>query len=277
MLVSVLLCAYNAEKHIREAIESVLHQTFSDFELIIVDDGSTDNTFEIVQSFKNPRIRLTRNEHSYIDSLNAAIELANGELLFHMDADDIMHPERIRIQTNVMRNLPNVDVCGSWMISFTQKPSSENLVRSLYGYIERPELHFILNNFIFHPTVCMRKSSLENTALRYKKYNCAEDYKLWVDLALKGKIFYIIDYPLMYYRIHELQVSRKKEEMQHSSEMIQEELITSLLLKYAHAELHNFHEVSLNMLRKNLIGRDLYLRIMAEMLGNTFRSRLIDG
>ena len=112
--VSVTVVTYNAEKYVNYAIQSVLEQTFDDFELIIVDDGSTDRTWDILQSFKDPRILLLQKEHNYITSLNCAQQLARGEYIARMDADDIMHPQRLSIQITAMERKKEIDICATW-------------------------------------------------------------------------------------------------------------------------------------------------------------------
>lgn len=96
--VSVCMSMYNASKYLRECIDSVLAQTFTDFEFLIVDDGSTDDSVEIVQSYHDSRIRLIENKHDYIGSLNILLDEARGKYIARMDADDVMMPERLKIQ-----------------------------------------------------------------------------------------------------------------------------------------------------------------------------------
>ncbi len=96
--VSVCMLMYNASKYLRECIDSVLAQTFQDFEFLIVDDGSTDDSVEIVQSYHDSRIRLIKNKHDYIGSLNILLDEARGKYIARMDADDVMMPMRLKIQ-----------------------------------------------------------------------------------------------------------------------------------------------------------------------------------
>jgi glycosyltransferase involved in cell wall biosynthesis len=104
---------YNASRYLRECIDSVLGQTFHDFEFLIVDDGSTDDSVEIVESYADPRIRLIRREHDYIASLNCLIDEARGEYIARMDADDVMLPHRLQQQFDYMESHPDIDVLGA--------------------------------------------------------------------------------------------------------------------------------------------------------------------
>ena len=116
--ISVVMPTYNASKYVSEAIESTLKQSFFDFEFIIVDDGSTDNTREIIRSYDDNRIKLVENEHNFIGSLNKGLELAGGKYIARMDADDIMHIDRLKIQYSIMEAKPEIDICSAWMAPF---------------------------------------------------------------------------------------------------------------------------------------------------------------
>ena len=113
--ISVIMPAYNAEQYISEAIESILGQTFADFEFIIIDDGSSDSTSGIIASYKDSRIRYFRNEKNLgiVGALNRGLALAAGEYIARMDADDISLPERFQTQCAYMEKHPDVGVCGT--------------------------------------------------------------------------------------------------------------------------------------------------------------------
>ena len=112
--VSVVMSVYNGERYLRAAIDSILNQTFSDFEFIIVDDGSVDLSADVVRSYKDSRIRFFKQENSGLAAaLNRSIELAKGEYIARMDADDISHPSRLQVQYDYMRAHPDVDILGA--------------------------------------------------------------------------------------------------------------------------------------------------------------------
>lgn len=114
--ISVCVPMYNAARYVRECIESILNQTFADFELLVVDDGSTDGSVEVVRSYDDPRIRLLENEHDYIGSLNLLLEEAKGKYMVRMDADDVMVPDRLQVQFDYMEEHGEIDVLSGGML-----------------------------------------------------------------------------------------------------------------------------------------------------------------
>ncbi len=221
---------YNAEMFIKEAIESVLKQSFSDFEFIIVDDGSTDKTLSIIRAFDDKRIKLIKNKHDFIGSLNLGMDNASGKYIARMDADDVMHVDRLKIQYAIMEEEKSVTVCGTWMIRFEIDISSDNIVKTFSGLIETPLLKFLRGCCLFHPTVMMRTEFLRKHRLKYENYIYAEDFKFWTEIAKLGGLFYIDNQPLLYYRISDYQVSKQKyREQRETTELIINEVIEYLI------------------------------------------------
>ena len=147
-LVTVLMPVYNGEKYLKEAIESILNQTFKDFEFLIINDGSTDNSVKIIQSFNDLRIRLIHNESNIglIKTLNKGLKLSNGKYIARMDCDDVSLPKRLSVQINFMEKHPEIGVCGSWVkiIGLEQKfinkyPQKHEEARHIF-YLTRPLL-----------------------------------------------------------------------------------------------------------------------------------------
>lgn len=230
--ISVIMPTYNAEKYVGEAIESVLKQSFDDFEFIIVDDSSTDSTLKIINSYDDKRIKLIQNEHNFIGSLNIGLDASNSKYVARMDADDIMHVDRLKVQYAIMEEEPNITVCSSWMTSFGQKSDNEPLLQMQFGLLELPLLSLLKGNIIFHPTVMMRTAFLRNHNLKYENYEWAEDYKLWTEIAKKNGIFYIDSQPLLNYRVSEEQISvRKKKIKKETSMKIKFEIVNYLIAK----------------------------------------------
>ncbi len=118
--ISVVLPVYNSEKYIAEAVQSILDQTFTDFELLIINDASTDGTLQILESFKDDRLKIINNPTNLkvVKSLNKGLELAQGEFIARMDADDIAYPQRFEKQIAYFKKYPQVDVCGTWVQAF---------------------------------------------------------------------------------------------------------------------------------------------------------------
>jgi glycosyltransferase involved in cell wall biosynthesis len=215
--ISIVMPAYNAEKHIKESIESVLNQTFGRFELIIVDDGSTDDTLSIIKSYTDSRIAVVENKHDFTGSLNLGIKRTTGSYIARMDADDVMRPNRLQVQYEFMERHPEVDVCGSWIELFETKSGTiqthtnhKDIVAAMLSY-----------NPMAHPSVMMRKNVFEKQgrALYKKEYPYAEDYKLWTDLAAQGFHFANVPEVLLQYRCSENQVTNSKWEKMHDSSL----------------------------------------------------------
>lgn len=150
-IISVCMPMYNASQYLRECIDSILLQTFTDFELLIVDDGSTDDSCDIVRSYNDSRIRLIENKHDYIASLNMLLDEAKGKYIARMDADDVMMPYRLEKQYNYMEQNIEVDVLGGGMSLF-------GISNSTFIPLEELTIYDMLQGCcISHPTVMIRK------------------------------------------------------------------------------------------------------------------------
>ena len=195
---------YNCEEFIEGALKSILDQSFTDFEIIIIDDCSTDATCDIIDTYKEPSIRLIKKpEHKgLIHSLNIGIKLSNGKYIARMDGDDISHPDRFEKQVNFLNINKEVVLCGTWY----QLLSTKQIIRN-------PETHedikiALLDYCAFgHPTVMFRKQFILDNNLKYDTdFRAAEDYNLWTQIILLGKVSNIPE-TLLYYRSHINQIS----------------------------------------------------------------------
>jgi len=214
-LISVLMPVYNGEKYIEEAIKSVLNQTFTDFELLIINDGSTDKTEEIIFSFEDKRIRYIKNETNLklIATLNKGISICSGKFIIRMDADDICEPQRFEKQIRFMEKHPDTGVCGTW----AKVIDSQN---NISGKIINPTTpEFISISLLFtiplvHPSVCFRASVLKQNL--YDNVPHAEDYELWRRLNDQTKMANLPEY-LLQYRWHNSNISKEKQTIQEDS------------------------------------------------------------
>ncbi len=183
-LVSIALPVYNGAEFLKEAIESILAQTFTDFELIIVDDCSIDKSRDIVRSFTDPRIIFLQNDINRRTSycLNRSLDIARGKYWARMDQDDISLPDRIEAQVAFMDAHPDVGICGTQFRSFGKNViSAESDYPQQYHQIQLMQLYVAP---FAHPTVIIRKEVLEKNNLRYAENIIAEDYNLWAKLLL---------------------------------------------------------------------------------------------
>ncbi|NLM17501.1 MAG: glycosyltransferase [Candidatus Riflebacteria bacterium] len=201
--ISVIMGVYNNQNTVKAAIESIRSQTFTNWEFVICDDGSTDKTWEILQEYAtaDKRIKLIQNKvnRRLSVALNRCLKTTKGEYIARMDADDIALPERFAKQLDFLENNPEFHACGSAVIIFDKKGKER-----LSKWKEFPSEDYLLKNvFSPHPTVLMRKSTydaLNGYANDYwvAKGRC-EDLDLWQRFAEKGFKIYNIQEPLLKY------------------------------------------------------------------------------
>lgn len=202
--VTVMMTVYNGERYIATTIESILNQTYSDFEYLIVNNGSTDKTVDIIGSYNDSRIKLLHNETmlNLAESRNICFQEARGEYLAWIDADDISLPERLEKQVEVMEKYPEVGLCSTDLKCIDE----EGAVLGDKGWYQKSpiplEWKLIWENQIAQPTVMLRKSVVEKHNFRYRQdFPPSEDYDLWCRMALVTHIYRIYDV-LLLYRIH---------------------------------------------------------------------------
>lgn len=249
--ITILMPVRNGEKYIKESIDSILKQTFTDFELLIMDDGSTDRTVERIERYTDERIRLIRRKHNFIRNLNEGLELALGAYIARMDADDIMYTERLRIQLKRMKKNPNITVCGTWAKIFSDKGNERNVFHFGHEIICEPVLELLKYNMLLHPSVMVKKEFLFNHHIKYQNYPYVEDYKLWFDIAKAGGILFVEPQELMMLRRSDTQVTvTKKEEMFLGSIRLRKEILLYLLSIYDNKALNSLLS-DLEYLEKN--------------------------
>ena len=249
--ITILMPVRNGEKYIKESIDSILKQTFTDFELLIMDDGSTDRTVERIERYTDERIRLIRRKHNFIRNLNEGLELALGAYIARMDADDIMHTERLRIQLKRMKKNPNITVCGTWAKIFSDKGNERNVFHFGHEIICEPVLELLKYNMLLHPSVMVKKEFLFNHHIKYQNYPYVEDYKLWFDIAKAGGILFVEPQELMMLMRSDTQVTvTKKEEMFLGSIRLRKEILLYLLSIYDNKALNSLLS-DLEYLEKN--------------------------
>lgn len=221
-LVSVILPVYNAEKYVREAVESVLAQTLSNFELIVINDGSTDGSGEILRELaaNDQRIVLVdRPNRGLVSTLNEGMKLARAELIARMDADDISLPERFAEQYRRMSEAPNLGVLGSFIVLIDA--DGETIRQGDYPISEGDVSAFLEAGCPFaHPTVFMRKEAALAAGGYRRAFSHAEDYDLWLRIHELGYALSNIPKPLLKYRVHDTNVSLVHREQQELATVI---------------------------------------------------------
>lgn len=195
--VTVLMPVFNGEQYISKAIESILNQTYQNFELLIIDDGSNDRTIAEIKAFSDRRIKLVCNEQNIgiASTLNKGITLSEYDLIARMDADDICFPTRLEKQVVFMQENPHCALVSTWAIEVNEQEEFINLEKPLDKHLY---YNLIFENCIYHPTVLFRKQNVISVGGYNVKH--AEDYDLWCRLSRKFKVN-CIEEPLLKYRI----------------------------------------------------------------------------
>lgn len=210
-LISVVMPARNAQKYITSAIESILHQTFKRFELIIVNDSSTDKTREIIESFskRDPRVKLIHNEKrlNIASSLNKGIQQASANIIARMDTDDIAFSNRLELQHKLISKSKNVAVVGANIMIINAAGDQTGIRKYPNSSKELKDCFFKYSPFA-HPVVCFRKNMFEEVGGYDPKYSPTEDLDLWFRLGSKYE-FGSIPEILLKYRIYEKSSSHR--------------------------------------------------------------------
>ncbi len=205
------MSVYNCERYLRESVESILRQSFRDFEFVIIDDGSTDTTPSILEAYEksDPRVRVTRQQHAGVASaLVAGCAMSTGRLLARIDADDVALPTRFEQQLAFLEAHPEVGVLGT----------RADIIDEHGGVLRTtnpPRVHALaawrlrLWPAVGHPTVMMRRALLEESGGYDTAFEHAEDYELWTRLVEVTR-FANLPVTLMHYRVHDGMVTRRK-------------------------------------------------------------------
>jgi glycosyltransferase involved in cell wall biosynthesis len=207
--ITVLMPVYNSQKYLKEAIESVLNQSFTDFEFIIINDCSSDDSKNIICSFHDNRIRYFENTDNLgvANSLNQGLTLARGEYIVRMDSDDIALSDRFEKLILYMDNHPDVSICGSWVEYIGIKKDKS----FWFTFEDHDDIKtaLLFGNAIAHPTVILKREIfLQNHEFYNPLFSKSEDYELWTRLVFKLK-FANLQESLLKYRLHDQQASKK--------------------------------------------------------------------
>ena len=216
-LVSVLLAAHDDASFLAEAIDSILRQTLDDFELVIVDDASTDGTATLLDTVDDKRLRVVRNEEQagLAASLNRGLDLAEGRYVARLDADDVALPERLERQVERIRAEPRCAVVGSAVVDLDED-GRPGAVHVLPAGPTPLRWHALFSSPFFHPTVLVDREVLDAHNLRYDlEFLESEDYDLWT------RLFAFVDganlsTPLVRKRVHSGQASVRRRDVQES-------------------------------------------------------------
>lgn len=216
-LVSILLPVYNAALYLRQAVDSIFSQTYEDFEIIALNDGSTDASLEVLHSYCDPRMRIVNSSTNkgVIWNLNRGLMLARGSYIAQLDSDDIAHPSRLEKQVSFLDSHPEIALVGTWANLIDETGHTFDICQTT---VESKEIQVLLfkHNCIIHSSVMFRKECVVKIGGYDPASVYAEDYDLWLRLS---ELHAIANLPetLVSYRIHGRQISFKKLKAQHTA------------------------------------------------------------
>src|SRR5690554_3719401 len=245
--ITALMSTYNSAHHVKETINSILSQTYPDFEFLIIDDGSTDNTVEVIQKYNDPRIRLIQNkENKGVGAcLNQALKLINTPYMAKVDSDDISHPERFAKQLQYMQQNPSLDIIKSYFEYFPDTPEVEQSDRykqykavkeKEHNAIDTPELikeNLLRWSCFIHTTYFAKSDTI--IKLGYPEYRIGEDYGLFYSAVKNNAKIGCLKECLVKVRISEFSTTTTKDTASIYSESlinIKKEEITKLQIRH---------------------------------------------
>lgn len=214
--ITVLMSVYNGERYLREAIESILNQTYKEFEFVIYDDCSTDHTPEIIKSYSDSRIIYRRNSVNQGLTRNLAdgVSRSEADYIARMDADDIAYLERLARQVEWMDRHPEVTILGSFVNYFKEKLGDLGIAKQPTDDKTIKATLFI-SFTLMHPSIIIRREDFVKHGLNYDpEYRCSQDHALYLDCIRKGLKFANTEEPLLHMRAHGESISRAKHGIQ---------------------------------------------------------------
>lgn len=237
--VSILMPVYNTAPYLREAMDSMLSQTFTDFELIVLDDCSPDNAEEILDTYDDPRIVRYKGEKNMglSNVLNTGIEMAKGKYIARMDSDDISMPNRLQVQVDYLEQHPEVDLVSVGMQLFGAK--EEVWIREQNP--EKVKITALFHSPVLHASSVWRKASFEKNGLRFiQDMVPAEDYDLWTRALLKSLKLVNLPDVLYKYRIHDTQATLQTEKSAEKSRIVQQNYLKMALPSLSSKNIESF-------------------------------------
>jgi glycosyltransferase involved in cell wall biosynthesis len=244
-LISVVLPVYNAEAYLQEAVTSILQQSYTHFEFILINDGSTDNSEKICLAFNDKRIIYIKNETNLglITTLNKGISLAKGEYIARMDADDVALPNRFKMQIEAFQRYTDALVVSSDYYSLNGSQKTKVCNRKLSDEMKTT---LLFATCFCHPTVMIKNNFAKLNLCYDATSKHVEDYKLWMDLSFHGK-FYNVAEPLLLYRSHPQQVSALYNDTQlKNSNLLRENYLKQLGFTFTEDELRIHNSIGNN-------------------------------
>lgn len=187
--VTILMPVYNGQAYVYDAVTSMLNQTYHDFDLLVIDDGSTDKSLEILQAFDDERLVIEQNPQNMgiVQTLNKGLEMITGEYVIRMDADDIAKPARLEKQVTFMDSRPDVGASSGAAIVFKEEKAISRLRMPVGTRETRTELLF--KSPLIHPATIIRNETIKKNGIRYRaELKATEDFGFWQDISFVSNI-----------------------------------------------------------------------------------------
>ena len=220
-LISVLLSVYNDDENIKKSIDSILSQSYKNIELLVIDDGSTDKTYEILNGIKDSRLKIFRNKDNLglTKCLNILIKKSQGQILARQDSDDISLPTRLEVQYNTLHKF-ELDAC-------TTRAFIKNTKKSIPRFSHLLPVNLVIKykNPFIHGTLMVRKNTVLNIGMYDENIKYAQDYKLFLELLKKNYKIKILKSKLYVLNMENNISSLKKEEQEYFFKKIQKEYL----------------------------------------------------
>ncbi len=236
-LVSIVLPVYNGEKYLAESLDSVLAQTYQNWELVIINDGSTDGTENLILRYPDKRIKYLPNDGNkgIIFSLNRGLQESGGEFIARLDADDIALPFRIEKQVEFLLENQDYAMCGSYFQTIDSKGG--HLKNVEFPANNRDARSFLLLHNCFCHSAIMMRSNIAKELKYDEKFQVCEDYDLWYRISRTGKVLNLPVFATLY-RVHDNNMSTKKSEIMFAHvNKINIRILDDLGIKYSQTEL----------------------------------------
>lgn len=239
--ISIVMSVYNSKQYLKAAVESVLHQTYRNFEFIIIDDGSTDGSADLVASFDDPRIRLIyQQNHGLVAALNKGVRLARGRYIARQDADDISLPSRLEKELHWISQGPRRGLVSSFFTYIDESTAEPSITLTFpTKHLDLVRMLYYTNPFA-HSAALIKKQAIVEAGGYSEDYGPNEDYDLWRKIAQHWEVG-IIPEVLLWYRINPKSISHTKKETQH---------------KFAHAIAEELWELPVPLKRRRQILHD---------------------
>lgn len=259
-LVSVIMPLYNSEAFVKEAVESILNQTYQQIELIVINDGSTDKSDLVIKGFNDKRIRYVNNSinKGIVSTINKGLLLSKGKYIARMDADDIALPNRLAKQVNLLETQPDIKLCGTTAIAIDKQ--GKKLVK-LNRPVKDDEIKVfnLFRNAFIHPTIMADADLIKKIAFT-EDYKYAEDYFTFSQFTMHYKVANLKE-PLLLYRLHEDSITSTKNKEMMKSELKTIAYLLSFLFDVVKPEMAQIHHSLLRPLPVPFAVEDIHAHL----------------